>query len=60
MSKRELHHTGSDKHYVRRDSNGRFSGSTDVGEFSAADQRRPSKMQVRRGECHKGNGSKMR
>ena len=40
---RELIDTGTDKRYVRRDSEGRFSESTDVGKSHAQDQKRDAK-----------------
>jgi hypothetical protein len=39
---RELIDTGTDKRYVRRDEQGRFKESEDVGRSSAADQRQHS------------------
>jgi hypothetical protein len=42
MSKRDLIDTGTDKRFVRRDDDGKFSESVDVGESLAADQRRHS------------------
>jgi hypothetical protein len=59
MSKRELIDTGSDKRYVRRDNEGRFSESTDVGKSSAADQRRHAKTEAPRGKGDKGDRRKM-
>lgn len=43
MAKRELIDTGTDKRYVRRDEDGKFTVSVDVGKSSAADQRRHSR-----------------
>jgi hypothetical protein len=39
MSKRKLLDTGTDKRNVRRDANGRFKESVDVGTSLAADRR---------------------
>ena len=55
MSKRELIDTGTDKRYVRRDEEGRFKESDDVGKSSAADQRRDAKNKPPRGEGDKGD-----
>lgn len=58
MTKRELIDTGSDKRYVRRDQDGKFSESVDVGKSLAADQRRHSEKQASRGEGDKGDRRK--
>ena len=55
MSKRELIDTGTDKRYVRRDQEGRFSESDDVGRSHAADQRHEGKNKPPRGEGDKGD-----
>lgn len=39
MSKRELIDTGNDKRYVRRDEDGKFKESVDVGRSLSADKR---------------------
>ena len=52
---RELIDTGTDKRYVRRDENGKFSESDDVGRSSAADQRRHSATKPKRGEGDTGD-----
>ena len=52
---RELIDTGTDKRYVRRDEQGRFSESDDVGRSHAADQKRHSDTKARRGEGDKGD-----
>lgn len=52
---RELIDTGSDKRYVRRDKDGKFNESDDVGRASASDQKRDSKTKPRRGEGDKGD-----
>ena len=52
---RELIDTGTDKRYVRRDENGQFKESDDVGRASAADQKRDSKTRPKRGEGDRGD-----
>ena len=56
MSKRELvePHQG-DKRFVRRDGNGQFKESVDVGASLAADRRQHSKTKKPRGEGDKGD-----
>lgn len=58
MTKRELIDTGTDKRYVRRDADGKFKESTDVGRSLAADQRRHSETEAPRGEGDKGDRRK--
>ena len=55
MTKRELIDTGSDKRYVRRDEDGKFKESVDVGKSLAADQRLHSDNEAPRGEGDKGD-----
>jgi hypothetical protein len=55
MSKRELIDTGTDKRYVRRDENGRFKESVDVGKSLAADRRTRSKTKAKPDEGDKGD-----
>ena len=56
MSKRELIEPNpGDKRYVRRDENGQFSESDDVGKSLAADQRRQAKTRSEPGEGDKGD-----
>jgi hypothetical protein len=55
MSKRELIDTGNDKRFVRRDEQGQFSESDDVGRSLASDQRRDSDTKPKRGEGEKGD-----
>lgn len=55
MSKRELIDTGTDKRFVRRDEEGRFKESDDVGRSLASDQKRDSKINPPRGEGDKGD-----
>ncbi|MDQ3078694.1 MAG: hypothetical protein M3R03_01685 [Pseudomonadota bacterium] len=52
---RELIDTGTDKRYVRRDEDGKFKESDDVGLSSAADQKRDSKTKPKQGEGDKGD-----
>lgn len=52
---RELIDTGTDKRYVRRDEEGRFKESDDVGRSSAQDQTRDSKTRPKRGEGDRGD-----
>ena len=52
---RELIDTGTDKRFVRRDSEGRFKESDDVGRSLAQDQKRESKTKPKRGEGDRGD-----
>ena len=52
---RELIDTGIDKRYVRRDANGQFKESDDVGRSSAQDQKRDSITKPSKGEGDKGD-----
>ncbi|HEX8424340.1 MAG TPA: hypothetical protein VF634_13065 [Pyrinomonadaceae bacterium] len=53
--KRELIDTGTDKRYVRRDDDGRFSESDDVGRSLAQDVKRKAKTTVKSGQGDKGD-----
>ena len=53
--KRELIDTGTDKRYVRRDEEGKFKESVDVGRSSAADQRQHSSQKSKPGHGDKGD-----
>lgn len=55
MTKRELIDTGNDKRYVRRDEDGKFKESVDVGRSSAADQRQDAENEAKPGEGDKGD-----
>ncbi|WP_426122825.1 hypothetical protein [Pararhizobium sp. PWRC1-1] len=55
MSKRELIDTGTDKRYVRRDEDGKFKESVDVGKSLAADRRTKAKTAAKSGEGDKGD-----
>jgi hypothetical protein len=52
---RELIDTGTDKRYVRRDEDGRFKESDDVGRSLAQDQKRDAKTAFKKGEDDKGD-----
>jgi len=58
MSKRELIGTGIDKRYVRRDEQGQFKGSVDVGRSLSADKRHEAKHEAKPGEGDKGDHKK--
>ncbi|HEY0545528.1 MAG TPA: hypothetical protein VGC91_09150 [Pyrinomonadaceae bacterium] len=53
--KRELIDTGTDKRYVRRDEQGRFDESDDVGRSLAQDVRREAKTKVQKGQGDRGD-----
>ena len=55
MAKRELIDTGTDKRYVRRDDNGRFKESDDVGRSLAQDVRESAKTKTKAGEGDRGD-----
>lgn len=52
---RELIDTGNDKRFVRRNSEGQFKESDDVGRSLAQDQKRDSKTRPEKGEGDKGD-----
>lgn len=52
---RELIDTGRDKRYVRRDEQGRFSESDDVGRSLSQDVRRNAKTKVKKGQGDRGD-----
>ncbi|HVT26644.1 MAG TPA: hypothetical protein VHE81_01370 [Lacipirellulaceae bacterium] len=54
-AKRELIDTGRDKRYVRRDTQGQFKDSDDVGRSVAQDRRRKAKRIVKPGYGDKGD-----
>jgi hypothetical protein len=54
-SKRELIDTGSDKRYVRRDSEGKFKESDDQGRSLAQDVRREAETTVKPGQGDRGD-----
>jgi len=53
--KRELIDTGRDKRYVKRDAEGRFKESDDVGRSLSADVRRKAKKKVKAGYGDQGD-----
>jgi hypothetical protein len=53
---RELIDTGTDKRYVRRDDQGRFKESTDVGRSLAADRRNNAADTTKPGQGDRGDG----
>jgi hypothetical protein len=53
--KRELINTGRDKRYVRRDAQGQFNESDDVGRSLSQDRRRTSKRAAKPGQGDKGD-----
>lgn len=55
MCPRELIDTGTDKRFVRRDEDGQFSESDDVGKSLAQDQRRDAENEAKKGEGDKGD-----
>lgn len=55
MSKRELIDTGTDKRYVRRDEDGKFKESVDVGRSLSADKRHEAKSEAKPGEGDRGD-----
>ena len=54
-NKRELIDTGSDKRYVRRDKQGQFKESDDVGKSLSQDQKRQAKTVVKPGQGDRGD-----
>ena len=54
-AKRELIDTGRDKRYVRRDEQGQFEESDDVGRSLSQDRRRKAKTAVKAGQGDKGD-----
>ena len=52
---RELIDTGSDKRYVRRDDDGKFSESDDVGKSLSRDVRQHAKTKVKKGQGDRGD-----
>ena len=53
--KRELINTGMDKRYVRRNAQGQFKESDDVGRSLSADRRTPAKTKVKPGYGDRGD-----
>jgi hypothetical protein len=55
MTNRELIDTGNDKRYVRRDKEGKFKESVDVGRSLSADKRHDAKNDAKSGEGDRGD-----
>ena len=55
---RELIDTGTDKRFVRRDENGRFDESDDVGRSLGQDVRQHAKTTVKSGQGDRGDQKK--
>ncbi|MFZ5670827.1 MAG: hypothetical protein ACOY4K_15170 [Pseudomonadota bacterium] len=55
MPHRELIDTGTDKRFVRRDDQGRFKESDDVGKSLAADRRTKAKTVAKKGQGDRGD-----
>ena len=53
--RRELINTGTDKRFVRRDGQGQFKESDDVGRSLAADRRQKAKTTSKSGQGDKGD-----
>jgi hypothetical protein len=54
-AKRELIDTGRDKRYVRRDDEGKFKESDDVGRSLSQDRKKKAKRVVKSGQGDKGD-----
>ena len=54
-SKRELIDTGTDKRYVRRDEEGKFNESDDVGRSLTQDRKQEAKREVPAGQGDRGD-----
>jgi hypothetical protein len=54
-AKRELIDTGRDKRYVRRDAEGKFKESDDVGRSLSQDKKRKAKTTVKAGQGDRGD-----
>ena len=55
MAERELIDTGRDKRYVRRDDQGRFKESDDVGKSLTVDRRQHAKTVAKKGQGDRGD-----
>ncbi len=55
MPDRELIDTGTDKRFVRRDKDGKFKESADVGRSLAADRRQKAKTVTKSGQGDRGD-----
>ena len=54
-AKRELINTGTDKRYVRRDAQGQFKESDDIGRSLAQDPRRPAETKAKKAQGDRGD-----
>jgi exodeoxyribonuclease-3 len=59
-AKRELVDTGRDKRYVRRDSDGKFEESDDMGQSLSQDRKKKAKRKAKAGQGDKGDRKKGR
>jgi hypothetical protein len=59
-AKRELVDTGRDKRYVRRDSEGKFDESDDMGQSLSQDRKKKAKRKAKAGHGDKGDRKKRR
>jgi hypothetical protein len=59
QDKRELIDTGTDKRYVRRDAQGQFKESDDMGKSLTQDRRRKAKTTTKSGQGDKGDRKPM-
>ena len=55
MKKRELINTGTDKRFIRRDKQGQFKESDDVGRSLVVDRRQKAKAKAKSGHGDKGD-----
>ncbi len=55
MAKRELIDTGTDKRFVRRDEQGQFKESDDVGKSISQDMKRKAKTESKAGQGDRGD-----
>lgn len=55
---RERIDTGSDSRFVRRDEEGKFKESDDVGRSLSADRRKDAETEVRKGQGDRGDQKK--
>ena len=55
MPDREQINTGTDKRYVRRDEDGRFNESDDVGRSLSSDRKEDAKAVSKKGQGDKGD-----
>jgi len=58
--RRELINTGTDKRFVRRDTQGQFKESDDVGRSLASDRRKKAKTASKPGQGDRGDRKRQR